>query len=359
MLSPLIFDPIYKEKVWGGNRLAVLLDKDISPRAKIGESWEISGFGNDISCIAEGPLTGTRLSDLFMNNRDELVGGAGSADTFPLLYKYIDARERLSVQVHPDDAQARSNGWGAFGKTECWYVVHADPGTQMVAGFNRPVSSEDIEESLQKHSLPDLLNFIDVKQGDVLFIPAGTVHATLSGALLFEIQETSDTTFRFYDWDRNDPARPLHIEESLAVVDKAFHNRHTIQPVPFECMKGIECRYRVACSYFSIIEHQFTLSTKHFLPPRQSFQVITVLNGEVEITGESFAARYTSGRNILIPSVQRKIAVSADPGAHLLVSWIPDLHNDVIAPLRRQGISDETIRCLGGNPLRNDLDLML
>ncbi|MBD3344294.1 MAG: mannose-6-phosphate isomerase [Chitinivibrionales bacterium] len=356
MLPPLLFDPIYKEKIWGGNKLALLLNKDISPQAKIGESWEISGFGNDISRVAEGPLMGTSLNDLFMQHRNELIGEINSFDTFPLLYKFIDAQDQLSVQVHPNDLQAQSNGWGSFGKTECWYVAHAEPGTQMIVGFNSPVSSEEIEESVHKESLPELLNYVDVRQGDVLFIPAGTVHATLKGAVLFEIQETSDTTFRFYDWGRNDPNRPLHITESLGVVDTFFHDRHKIPPVTYNCIKEISCRYRVACRYFSMIEYHFDSSAEYVVPSRKSFQVLTVLDGNPRITSEAGQQYYRKGQNILIPAACNKTVISSESGTRIVNTWVPDLRHDVIEPLQQQDVSNEAIRQLGGNPERNDLN---
>lgn len=354
LLTPLAFSPIFKEKVWGGRRLQSVLGKSIPPEVPIGESWEISGYPGAASVIENGPMAGSSLPEVFSQFPKELVGDL-QCEEFPLLYKFIDAQDRLSVQVHPDNAQAQMNNWGRFGKTECWYIVDAPAGTKTIAGFKRDVTIEEIRDALSVNKLEELLNFIDIAPGDLVLIGAGTVHANLTGTLLYEVQQTSDTTLRFYDWARNDPNRALHIEESLKVVDTKYHDRHKIPPVEIEMLPEVTSRVRVATQYFTLWEFSFADSGEFVLPTVKSFRGLTVLDGNLELQCGADSVSASRGKSLLIPGAAQNARVSAEKGTRFLLSWVPDLQADIIQTLRAQGISDEQIELLGGNPSRNDL----
>lgn len=222
MLYPLKFKPILKQTIWGGDKLAYK-SKDNKIKESIGESWEISGVQDHISIVSEGALSDNTLEELIEVYMGDLVGDKiyeKFGVEFPLLIKYIDARDNLSIQVHPDDTTAKERH-NAYGKTEMWYLVGADPDAELVMGFRKDTTKADYLQSLHNHTLPDLLNTEKVRKGDCFFIPAGTVHAICKGCYIAEIQQTSDITYRIYDYDRRDKngnPRELHTEDRKSVV---------------------------------------------------------------------------------------------------------------------------------------------
>ena len=283
--NPIKFKPIFKEKIWGGQKLKTILSKEIPEDTKVGESWELSGYGSDLSTTFDKVSGNITLQQLVNSNPEKFLGKVTGA-CFPLLYKFIDASAELSVQVHPDDTQAIKNGWGNNGKTECWYIVNAKPNGEIILGFKEGVSLEDVKSCINDNTFDTILNRVPISRGDVLFCPAGTVHAILDGTLLYEIQETSDTTFRFYDWGRVDKAgkpRDLHIDESLKVVDTTYHNQHKIVPVAVPNDKDVHHLFRAVCRYFALEEYYFISNMKLFLPPKTSFTVVTVINGTISL----------------------------------------------------------------------------
>ena len=216
--APLIFRPVYQPLVWGGRRMDSL-GRNL-PEGPIGESWEVSDHARGMSVVAQGPRAGTTLRELVAREGQELVGQGFRGAEFPLMIKLIDARLRLSVQVHPDDAAARALGVGQHGKTECW--VFLAEGGEIWQGTRPGVTRADFERALAEHHVATTLNRFEARKGDVFFLPAGTVHALGEGCLLYEVQQTSDITFRVYDWDRlglDGKPRPLHVRESLATID--------------------------------------------------------------------------------------------------------------------------------------------
>lgn len=223
MLYPLKFTPILKEKIWGGERLKTLLNHDIGTMKQCGESWEVSGIVGDESEVANGFLAENNLNELLEVYLTDLVGeknyeqyGLG----FPLLIKYIDAHDNLSVQVHPDDELAKKK-YGQNGKTEMWHVIAAEPGAGLYVGFKSKITKEQYIDAVASGVLHDLLQFYPVAPGDTFMIPAGTVHAIGKGVLLAEIQQPSDVTFRIFDWNRVDDegnSRELHTEEALEAI---------------------------------------------------------------------------------------------------------------------------------------------
>lgn len=224
MLYPLKFKPIFKDKIWGGTRLKKLFHKDFSPLPNCGESWELSGVPGNHSVVANGFLAGNSINEIIEIYMGELVGERvfeKYGNEFPLLIKLLDTDSYLSIQVHPDDSYAMKHH-NSMGKTEMWIVLNSEPGAEIIAGFSEEVSKEGYVEHLNKGTLKDILNVEKAQPGDVFYIPAGRIHAIGAGITLLEIQQTSDVTYRVYDWDRKDESgqyRELHTEKALEVLD--------------------------------------------------------------------------------------------------------------------------------------------
>lgn len=222
MLYPFVFSPICKERIWGGRELARLFGKNLPPNAPIGESWEISDRPGEVSVIANGPLAGKSLRWLMENHAADLLGGAraAAAGRFPLLCKILDAREKLSLQVHPPAARAAElNGEP---KTEMWFIADAAPDARLYVGLKRGVTRAQFERKIADGSVADCFHQIPVQAGDTMFLPSGRVHAIGAGLVIFEIQQNSDTTYRVFDWNRaglDGKPRALHVVESLASID--------------------------------------------------------------------------------------------------------------------------------------------
>lgn len=363
LAQPLFFDPIYKEKIWGGQNLRSLLSRNLPPDSPIGESWELSGWGEDISRATTAAVAGRSLRELLKCDPSAVLGTTPqTTDFFPLLYKFIDANDRLSVQVHPDDDQAAVNNWGYFGKTESWYVADAKPGAQIIVGFKDGVSPGDVENGIRDVTLDQLLNFIDIRKGDVLFVPAGTVHAILGDTVIYEVQESSDTTFRLYDWGRKDQdgkSRPLHVAQALEVLDTAYHEHHNIPPVALPGDQDVQHSFRVACGFFAVEEYVLRAGARVDPASRRSFQVATVLEGGLQLSYQDGSVEIGCGQTVLIPAKCRSLAVSATSPTRFLLSCVPDLEKEVVAPLRDAGIPDQAIAALGGNPMKNDIAPLL
>ncbi|MFK7048813.1 type I phosphomannose isomerase catalytic subunit [Flavobacterium columnare] len=222
-LYPLQFKPIFKDRIWGGTRLKTLLNKSI-PSEKTGESWELAAIDQDVSQVTEGVYKGIFLNDLIEKYPLEVLGHKvyqRFGTQFPLLFKFLDAREDLSIQVHPNDALAKERH-NSFGKTEMWYVVEAEPEAKLIVGFKENASKEAYLEHLRNKNLSSILDAYHVKEGDVFYLETGTVHAIGAGTVVAEIQQTSDITYRIYDFDRKDAQgnlRELHIDLALDAID--------------------------------------------------------------------------------------------------------------------------------------------
>ncbi len=242
MLYPLKFNPILKETIWGGDYLYKQLEKGNDPQAKVGESWEISSVEGNISVVKDGPLKGNTLLELIEVYMGDLVGEKvyeKFGQELPVLIKIIDAQEDLSVQVHPNEEQANAQ-YNAHGKTEMWYVLDAEKRTDIITGFDKNTSRKEVETAIKENTVETLLRKEKAKAGDVFFVPAGRVHALKAGCVVVEVQQTSDLTFRVYDYDRRDDkgqARKLHIKESLEVMnykaeeDYKTHYKKTLNQV--------------------------------------------------------------------------------------------------------------------------------
>ncbi|MEG9328721.1 type I phosphomannose isomerase catalytic subunit [Salinimicrobium catena] len=318
---PIKFVPILKEKIWGGNKLREVLHK-YSEEGKLGESWEISGVEGDLSVVENGYLKGRSLDQLLNDFGNELVGKKvfkAFGNKFPLLIKFIDAGKPLSVQLHPNDRLALERH-DSFGKTEMWYILQADEGAEINVGFNKTISKKEYLEYLNSGKIKEILNFEKVKKGDAFFIKPGTVHAIGAGVLLAEIQQTSDITYRIYDWDRVDDSgkgRELHTDLALEAIDfdltKDFNRSYS---------KTINTSNNIAdCEYF----------TTNFLPVKgevfkdytalDSFVIYMCVSGEAVVTVNDNSEAIKTGETLLIPAKNKEVRISSK-GAELLEVYI-------------------------------------
>lgn len=302
-LYPLKFIPLYKDKIWGGNKIKTVLNKDFGDLPNCGESWELSGVEGNVSVVANGFLEGNTLEELIEIYMGDLVGDRvfdRFGIEFPLLIKFIDANDDLSIQVHPDDEMAEKRH-NAFGKTEMWYVIQADPGSQLQVGFNQQVDARQYLEKLQDNKLTEILNFEQVSAGDVYFIPAGRVHAIGKGILLAEIQQTSDITYRIYDYDRRDKEgnpRELHTDLALDAIDFTIHPEYKTSYKA----KANESVELVKCKYFTTSMLELNDVVEKDYNELDSFVIFICLEGSVEVETESGSETIAVGETILIPA---------------------------------------------------------
>jgi mannose-6-phosphate isomerase len=242
---PLKSVPVFKPRIWGGRRLAEVFGKDLPPDQKIGESWEIADLPEGQSRIANGPFAGQSLGEIIRRHTEDITGARDFPPQFPLLIKFLDAQDVLSVQVHPAPETCRRMGRGAP-KTECWYIIQAEPGAVIYKGFKEPVTRERFARAIADGTAADLLAAVAVRPGECHFIPAGTVHSLGAGLLIAEVQTPSDTTYRVFDWNRVDESgkpRPLHIAEAL----ESIHFDVTPDKLPVTTVGRL-----VDCEYFRV-----------------------------------------------------------------------------------------------------------
>lgn len=302
-LYPLKFTPFYLEKIWGGHRLRTILGKDFGNLSNCGESWEISAVEGNVSEVSNGFLAGNSLTELIEVYMGDLVGDKVYKKygiEFPLLFKFIDANDDLSIQVHPDDELARERH-NAYGKTEMWYVVSAENGALINSGFNRTVSPEQFAEMVEKGELTEALHYDKAEAGDVFFIPAGRVHAIGKGVLLAEIQQTSDVTYRIYDYNRKDSQgnlRELHTELALDAIDYShldeYKTRYTVE-------KNSSSEV-ISCDYFTTNILEFSEKLEKDYHNLDSFVVYMNLGGRFKVEFEEGEEVVETGETVLIPA---------------------------------------------------------
>ncbi len=297
------FKPIFKSMLWGGEKIAPYKQVTTDQR-QIGESWELSGVAGNESIVSEGPEAGTSLPDLIKRHGAQLLGAANLerfGEEFPLLIKFIDAQQDLSIQVHPDDELAWERHQSK-GKTEMWYVVEADEGAHLRSGFSKQVTPEEYEACVADNTITDILADYPVHAGDVFFLPAGRVHSIGAGSFIAEIQQTSNITYRIYDFNRRDAQgnlRELHTEQAKGAID------YTVLPdyrTQYEAAKncGVEL---VKCPYFTTALYDLTEPSEIDLKEKDSFLVVICIGGEgtiVDSKGESVSIR--RGETILVPA---------------------------------------------------------
>lgn len=301
-LYPLTFRPIFRTYVWGGRRLETLLGKTLGSEPQYAESWEVVDHGNDQSVVAEGPLAGVTLGELVRKRGEELLGPGRRHEAFPLLFKFLDAQKVLSVQVHPDDAYAQALDPPDLGKTEAWVVLHADLGSRIYAGLRPGVDRETLKKLVEEGRTEEALHVFEPTSGDCVFIPAGTIHALGAGLVVAEIQQSSDTTYRLFDWNRVDAdgnPRPLHIERALAVTD---YDRGPVNPVvPQPTADGLGERL-VDCDKFVL--DRYRTSSPVPLDTGKSCRLIAIVEGECDLVAgsEDPVLSLAKGATCLVPA---------------------------------------------------------
>lgn len=321
---PLKFEPILKNTIWGGKKLAQILGKQ-SEQSNVGESWEISDVKNNVSVVSNGSLKGKSLKELLNTYQGDLVGKRVFnvfGDKFPLLIKYIDANQDLSIQLHPDNELAKARH-DSFGKTEMWFVMQADQGSNLIVGFKEPVTKEKYLDHLNQKKLADLLNFDPVDYGDVYFIPTGRVHAIGSGVMLAEIQQTSDVTYRLYDYDRQDADgnyRELHTEEALDALDYSAESQYKTD----YSKSPNKSSTMVSCEYFktNILPLNESITLDH--SQRDSFYIYMCVQGERAVfKGNGFTEELKYGETLLLPATMGSFMIEPEGNVELLEVSMP------------------------------------
>ncbi|HLV10733.1 MAG TPA: type I phosphomannose isomerase catalytic subunit [Halanaerobiales bacterium] len=342
-LYPLKFKPIYKEKIWGDKRLARIFHRKL-PGQKIGESWEIAAHSAGLSIVSNGPLKGESLSELTRKYPEQLLGSFGNLSSvntfFPLLVKFLDVEQPLSVQVHPDD-NYKKMAEGESGKTEVWYIIDAEKGAGLIYGLKPETEKEELRTAISEGRIADYLNKIKVKKGEVYFLPAGTVHAIMGGVLIAEIQQNSDTTYRLYDWDRRDKKgqkRPLHIKKALDVIN--YQQANPVSDPLF--IKGSDYRkkYLVCCPYFVL--ELIELDGKYSISPAgERFYILINLRGEGELIYRSMKIKIGPGQIFLLPAGLAEVKINGR--LEFLTAYLPPSRDILQLQLRKDGFSEEKI----------------
>jgi mannose-6-phosphate isomerase len=319
VLYPLTFHPIFKDRVWGGREMERLYKKKLPVGKPIGESWEISDRPDDASVIANGPLAGKNLRWLMENHRTELLGNVKPAtgDRFPWLCKILDAREKLSLQVHPPAGKAAE--LGGEPKTEMWFIADAAPGAELFVGLKRGVTRAEFEKKVETGEVAECFHRVPVRAGDAMFLPSGRVHAIGAGLVIFEIQQNSDTTYRVFDWNRvglDGKPRELHVAQSLASIDFNDFEPALVQS-KLSGEDPIQKRPLVHDPLFQVEAWRMNAGAGVSLKPR-TLQIIAGLSGQLEIQSGSASVKLSAGQFCLVPACLERTELRTKAGAALL-----------------------------------------
>ncbi len=299
-LYPLRFSPILRRYLWGGRRLGTALGKPIGDESDYAESWEVVDHGDDQSRVAFGPLKGIELRQVVAEYGPALFGRHAPQSRFPLLFKFLDCNRHLSVQVHPNDAQAAQLDPPDLGKTEAWIILDAEPGAELFAGLKRGFDRPALAREIDRSTTQLCLHRVEPKPGDCLFIPAGVVHALGAGLLVAEIQQASDTTYRLFDWNRvgaDGKSRPLHIEPALEVID---FERGPVDPQPVESTGEPGVERLVACDKF--VADRIAFDSPRILGGDDRFHILAVIGGAIRVEGEPSGETLGVGQTVLLPA---------------------------------------------------------
>lgn len=328
MLYPLTFEPIFKDKIWGGQKIKTVLGKDFFPLPNCGETWEVSDVEGNLSIVKEGSLIGKSLHELLAQYKGELVGEhvyEQYGNRFPLLVKFIDANDDLSIQVHPNDELAKKRGSG-FGKTEMWYIMQADEGAKLNSGFNREVSKDEYVKAVADNTIQDLLNIEPAHAGDVFFLPAGRVHYIGKGLLLAEIQQTSDTTYRIYDFDRVDATtgqkRELHTDLAVDAIDYHHHDHYKTE----YDQKENESVNAVKSGYFVTNVLNFNQEVEHDYTHIDSFVILICVSGALTVNAPGgYSVPLKMGQCVLVPASINTVTLIPDGDMTVLETYVPGI----------------------------------
>ena len=337
-MYPLKFKPIFKTIVWGGEKIAPYKGVETT-QEHIGESWELSGVKGNESVVANGALAGKTIAELVKECKGKLVGEhvyANTGDEFPLLIKFIDALTDLSIQVHPNDELAAVRHNGSKGKTEMWYVVAAEPGAHLLAGMTQEITPEEYEKRVADGTITDVLARHDVHPGDVFFLPAGRIHAICGGCFIAEIQQTSDITYRIYDYGRlglDGKPRQLHTELAKDAIDYKVYPEYR---TPYTPVKNAENEV-VSCKYFTTSIYDLDKTVTKNLEDTDSFLVVMCLSGHGSLTDaepvydaegrrgptKGHVVDLRQGETVLVPATSAGVTFTpAEGGMKVLTSYI-------------------------------------
>lgn len=325
-MYPLRFENIYFDKIWGGRDLELF--RDNMPEGNIGESWDVCCHPHGTSVIANGIYKGMRLDELIKEKGSEILGDKVPKDWFPLLVKLINAKDKLSVQVHPEDSYAKAVE-GEMGKTEVWYVVEAFEGANLVVG-TKECTREQFKNAIETGQFDELMNKIPVKKGDVYFVKSGLVHAIGEGVIIAEIQQNSDTTYRVYDYNRG---RELHVSKALDVVDLNLRGERS-QGLKYE-LEGFNKTYYCVCEHFALELYEVKESFKE-TSDRERFFIFTAVEGEGEILHKNGNEKIRKGDSIFIPASLGEYEIKGQ--IKLLKSYVPDMkkaENEILSKVMR------------------------
>ncbi len=325
MLEPIKMKPVFKEAIWGGTTLKTKYNKEITSD-KTSESWEIAAHKNGQSIAVGGAYDKKTLGEIADMLKEQFLGDyviKKYPDKFPLLVKFLDCNDKLSVQVHPDDAYAAINENGELGKTEMWYILDAKPDAKLIYGFNRNVTKEEFRSAIENGTLDEILNYVPAKAGDCFFIQSRTLHALLDGLLVAEIQQNSDTTYRVYDHgrvDKNGKSRELHIDKSVDVTDTASSvgNEKVIEKA--EKMDGGVKYSLCGCEYFETEKYEVE-SKMAFETNRQSFEMLIFYAGDAKIAYSGGEMMVREGDSVVIPAYLGGYCVEGK--SRFLKSFVP------------------------------------
>lgn len=320
MLYPLLMQAPVKDYIWGGTRLREKYNK-VSTADKLAESWELSCHPAGPSVIANGPAKGETLEQYLEKKGMALLGTKGKdCKNFPIMIKLIDAKDNLSVQVHPDDAYALKNE-GELGKTEMWYIIDAEPGAELLYGVEKEITRQELADSLKNGTITEICHHAPVKKGDVFFIPAGTIHAIGKGILLAEVQENSNTTYRLYDYGRvgNDgKPRQLHVQQGTEVC--------SLKPLPLvdkrqQAALSSDCtpELLVSCEYFNTYSIELS-GANHLKADNESFHTFTVLEGNLVLTYQGEKLPMEAGQSVFLPANMGEYTIEGQ--AHLIFTTL-------------------------------------
>lgn len=333
-MDPLVFEPYLRPQVWGGRRLATRLGKSLPDSGTYGESWELSAHPHHVSRVTGGPLDGVPLDELWRTRRTDLTGGeprgaksgdSTAHDAFPLLFKYLDCDQLLSVQVHPTDQLARELGVDQYGKTEAWVVIEAEPNARVYAGLKEGVTRAELERRLEQGTVADCLHSFVPRPGDCVFLPAGTVHAVGGGVLMAEVQQSSDATFRLFDWNRPGPdgkPRTLHIDQALRAID---WTRGPVNPVvnnPLGDPSSHDGERLVSSEYFELTRFTLTSVLEDRGPGPMTVVMLLAGSAVLEDPTSGFSQEFQAGQSVLIPATAgaRRFARTSPGPATLLMA---------------------------------------
>lgn len=343
MYYPIKFKPVYKDYIWGG-RYFEKFDREL-PEGILAESWELSSHKNGVSVASNGELAGKTLPDIVKADPQNILGKKFPADCqeIPLLIKFIDANDKLSVQVHPDDNYAAVYE-GGLGKNEMWYIMDAKPGAKLVAGLKPGVTREVFARAIKDNRIEECLLEVEVQPGDVINIPAGLLHAIGAGIVIAEIQQTSDTTYRVFDYNRVDSkgvGRPLHLDKALDVTDFSVEKREVKT-------KGVEIKLNESFTKTVFLANKFFACEKYDVngglieaTDGSKFFIFICLEGNGNIESENASVEFKAGETVFIPASMGEYKLE---GSFIsLKAYIPDFNKDIVEPMRKSGCSDEEI----------------